>query len=123
MARAGTVRAVDEDMRVAAEDGSASLQDPVNPIDGAVANLEKVYDIAKMIAPTVIFFDEGDSLAYYHNAPFCSIVFTDASANQEWFINWNEEDGTGSLRVPDYKEGQEACWDQEQNDIECEVLP
>jgi len=28
-----------------------------------VANLEKVYDIAKMIAPTVIFFDEGDSLA------------------------------------------------------------
>ena len=42
---------------------SAALQDPVNPIDGAVANLEKVYDIAKMIAPTVIFFDEGDSLA------------------------------------------------------------
>jgi len=42
---------------------TAALQDPVNPIDGAVANLEKVYDIAKMIAPTVIFFDEGDSLA------------------------------------------------------------
>jgi SpoVK/Ycf46/Vps4 family AAA+-type ATPase len=41
---------------------SAALQDPINPIDGAVANLEKVYDIAKMIAPTVIFFDEGDSL-------------------------------------------------------------
>ena len=41
----------------------SSLQDPVNPIDGAVENLEKVYDIAKMIAPTVVFFDEGDSLA------------------------------------------------------------
>ena len=41
----------------------SSLQDPVNPIDGAVDNLEKVYDIAKMIAPTVVFFDEGDSLA------------------------------------------------------------
>jgi SpoVK/Ycf46/Vps4 family AAA+-type ATPase len=40
-----------------------SLQDPVNPIDGAVDNLEKVYDIAKMIAPTVVFFDEGDALA------------------------------------------------------------
>jgi len=40
-----------------------ALQDPVNPIDGAIENLEKVYDIAKMIAPTVIFFDEGDSLA------------------------------------------------------------
>jgi len=41
----------------------SSLQDPINPIDGAVDNLEKVYDIAKMIAPTVVFFDEGDSLA------------------------------------------------------------
>ncbi|MFC1523218.1 AAA family ATPase [Thermodesulfobacteriota bacterium] len=40
-----------------------ALQDPVNPIDGMVNNLEKLYDIAKMIAPTVVFFDEGDSLA------------------------------------------------------------
>jgi SpoVK/Ycf46/Vps4 family AAA+-type ATPase len=40
-----------------------ALQDPVNPIDGAVENLEKVYDIAKMIAPTLVFFDEGDALA------------------------------------------------------------
>ncbi|MGD8367390.1 MAG: AAA family ATPase [Desulfobacterales bacterium] len=41
----------------------SSLQDPVNPVDGAVENLEKIYDIAKMIAPTLVFFDEGDSLA------------------------------------------------------------
>ncbi len=41
----------------------SALQDPVNPIDGAVDNLEKIYDIAKMIAPTIVFFDEGDSLA------------------------------------------------------------
>ncbi len=41
----------------------SSLQDPVNPVDGAVENLEKLYDIAKMIAPTVVFFDEGDALA------------------------------------------------------------
>jgi transitional endoplasmic reticulum ATPase len=40
-----------------------ALQDPANPIDGAVENLEKVYDIAKMIAPTMVFFDEGDALA------------------------------------------------------------
>lgn len=39
------------------------IQDPSNPVYGAVANLEKIYDIAKMIAPTVIFFDEGDALA------------------------------------------------------------
>jgi len=41
----------------------SALQDPANPIDGAVDNLEKVYDIAKMIAPSVVFFDEGDALA------------------------------------------------------------
>ena len=41
----------------------AGLQDPANPVHGVVANLERVYDIAKMIAPTVVFFDEGDSLA------------------------------------------------------------
>jgi len=39
------------------------LQDPMNPVDGTVNNLEKVYDIAKMIAPAIIFFDEGDALA------------------------------------------------------------
>lgn len=41
----------------------SDLQDSSNPVHGAVANLEKVYDIAKMIAPTLIFFDEGDALA------------------------------------------------------------
>ena len=41
----------------------SALQDPSSPIHGTVANLEKVYDIAKMIAPTIIFFDEGDALA------------------------------------------------------------
>ena len=41
----------------------STLQDPSSPVHGAVSNLEKVYDIAKMIAPTIIFFDEGDALA------------------------------------------------------------
>ncbi len=42
---------------------ATALQDPVKPWEGAVENLEKVYDIAKMIAPSLVFFDEGDSLA------------------------------------------------------------
>ncbi len=42
---------------------ASALQDPVNPWEGAAENLEKVYDIAKMIAPCLVFFDEGDSLA------------------------------------------------------------
>ncbi|RJQ72292.1 MAG: AAA family ATPase [Desulfobacteraceae bacterium] len=42
---------------------AGALQDPANPIDGAVENMEKLFDIAKMIAPTLVFFDEGDALA------------------------------------------------------------
>ncbi|THB71853.1 MAG: AAA family ATPase [Desulfobulbaceae bacterium] len=41
----------------------SALHNPSDPIDGTVENLVKVYDIAKMIAPSVVFFDEGDSLA------------------------------------------------------------
>ncbi len=41
----------------------SALHNPSDPVDGTVANLIKVYDIAKMIAPSVVFFDEGDSLA------------------------------------------------------------
>ena len=41
----------------------SALHNPANPIDGTVENLVKVYDIAKMIAPVVVFFDEGDALA------------------------------------------------------------
>ena len=37
----------------------SALQDPSSPVHGAVSNLEKVYDIAKMVAPTVIFLTKG----------------------------------------------------------------
>lgn len=42
---------------------TSALQNAMNPVDGVVENLEKIYDIGKMIAPTVMFFDEGDALA------------------------------------------------------------
>ena len=41
----------------------STLHNPSNPVDGTVENLVKIYDIAKMIAPSMVFFDEGDSLA------------------------------------------------------------
>jgi len=41
----------------------SALHNPSDPIDGTVENLVKLYDIAKMIAPSVVFFDEGDALA------------------------------------------------------------
>ncbi|MCF6179110.1 MAG: AAA family ATPase [Geopsychrobacter sp.] len=41
----------------------ADLNDPTRPLEGMVANLEAVYDIAKMISPAMVFFDEGDAVA------------------------------------------------------------
>ncbi len=41
----------------------SDLTDPINPLEGMVENLEKVYDIAKMISPSMVFFDEGDAVA------------------------------------------------------------
>lgn len=39
------------------------LTDPINPLEGMVENLERVYDIAKMLSPAMVFFDEGDAVA------------------------------------------------------------
>ena len=39
------------------------LADPVQPLEGMVENLERVYDIAKMLSPSMVFFDEGDAVA------------------------------------------------------------
>ncbi|NOY14291.1 MAG: ATP-binding protein, partial [Deltaproteobacteria bacterium] len=41
----------------------SDLTDINSPLEGMVANLERIYDIAKMISPTMIFFDEGDAVA------------------------------------------------------------
>lgn len=64
--------------------------------------------------------DEGDVLGYYADGPENSIIFTDASEGQEWFIRWNEADSSGSLMVPEYNNGEVACWDENQDDVECE---
>ncbi|PLX78088.1 MAG: AAA family ATPase [Desulfuromonas sp.] len=39
------------------------LADPMAPLEGMVENLERVYDIAKMLSPSMVFFDEGDAVA------------------------------------------------------------
>lgn len=63
--------------------------------------------------------DEGDVLAYRHDAPDCSIDFTDGADGSQYYIRWNEFDGTGSLMVPDYNNGDPACWDENQDDTDC----
>ncbi|MBU1676321.1 hypothetical protein KKA85_11125, partial [bacterium] len=63
--------------------------------------------------------DAGDVLAYRHDAPHNTIDFTDGADGSQAYIRWNEADGTGSLMVPDYNGGAEACWDAQQFDVDC----
>jgi hypothetical protein len=65
--------------------------------------------------------DAGDMLTFTHDAPECSIDYNDASEELDWYIRWNEVTGTGSLMVPEYNNGQPACWDEDQDDIECQL--
>jgi SpoVK/Ycf46/Vps4 family AAA+-type ATPase len=41
----------------------SDLTDVNSPLEGMMANMERIYDIAKMISPAIVFFDEGDAVA------------------------------------------------------------
>ncbi len=60
----------------------------------------------------------GDILRFEDRAPDYSVVHTDGLSGISSFIRWNDN-GEGSLRVPDYNEGLEACWDQYQQNTVC----
>ncbi len=68
--------------------------------------------------------DEGsdnydDTLTYSVKGAIVSVAYFDASESLEADITWNEQTGSGSLMVPDYNNGERACWDEHQQDIEC----
>lgn len=65
----------------------------------------------------------GDSLEYREDGSRRSFTLEDADApDLSWYVRWNEADGTGSLRAPDYNGGNPACWDERQNDTECPAI-
>jgi len=65
--------------------------------------------------------EEGDLLRYRVDGTEGSIEFDDASTDETWDIIWDEADGSGSLRVPDYNNGERACWDVNQENTQCPV--
>ena len=62
--------------------------------------------------------DEGDQLVFSHTLAMSYVEFTDVSAPATYNITWYR-DGSGSIQVPDYNNGEEACWDTRQNDAVC----
>jgi len=64
------------------------------------------------------FDTDGDTLRFTDDDPDFSIDFIPGDGSTPSFIRWHA-DGTGSLRVPDYSGGAEACWNRWQENVDC----
>ncbi len=62
--------------------------------------------------------DEGDYLEFYESSTMGSITHYDVSADLTANITYYS-DGSGSLTVHDFNNGEQACWDQHQFDTTC----
>jgi hypothetical protein len=63
--------------------------------------------------------EEGDNIEFFASPDYSQLLFFDASENANGAIIWYT-DGSGSITVPDYKDGQKACWNSQQFDVDCE---
>jgi hypothetical protein len=63
--------------------------------------------------------DAGAAITFTSEANLHRIDLIDGETGDASFIRWNEATGTGSLQVPDYRDGEEACWDEQQYDVDC----
>lgn len=61
----------------------------------------------------------GDVLHYNVTSEMASMSFQDVSEGETWEITWDLETGAGSMTVPGYNNGEEACWDAQKQDVEC----
>jgi hypothetical protein len=102
------------------EEGYWLFHDFNRPDDPTVARLEWGREgSVRSVSFTDLDVNPGDRLSYREGESDRSIEFSDASEGEEWFIRWNETTGAGSLMVPDYNGGLEACWDSLRNDVDC----
>ena len=62
---------------------------------------------------------DGDVLRFNDNDPDFSISFVPGNGDAASFIQWNAA-GSGSLMVPDYNGGSEACWGVDLRNVDCE---
>ncbi len=60
-----------------------------------------------------------NTLRFTEDYPNFLIEYTPGNGGDQSFVQWHAS-GTGSLRVPDYNGGLEACWDEIQQDVDCQ---
>ncbi|MEZ4648639.1 MAG: hypothetical protein R3E97_07590 [Candidatus Eisenbacteria bacterium] len=63
--------------------------------------------------------DFGDHVAFSRNGADRRIEWSDHSEDRLFFVTWDLVTGAGSLEVPEYNEGERACWNEDQVDIAC----
>ncbi|MHA1154293.1 MAG: hypothetical protein ACTSQ7_16870, partial [Alphaproteobacteria bacterium] len=63
--------------------------------------------------------EEGDVLRFTANDPNFRIDYTPGNGDAVSFIQWHAS-GAGSLLVPDYNDGLEACWDEDLHNVVCQ---
>jgi hypothetical protein len=94
------------------------LDDPAQPLCGEVAWGDA--DGGRFLEFTSREMENnGDVLRFTDSDPDFAITFTPGDSGEAWFIQWHA-DGTGSLMVPDYRDGEVACWDQWQENVDCQ---
>jgi hypothetical protein len=62
--------------------------------------------------------DEGDMIEFFESPDMCYLEHYDASEGITGNITWYA-DGSGSIQVPDYINGEKGCWDTRQFDVDC----
>ncbi len=62
--------------------------------------------------------NEGDRLVFSTSLAMSYVEFVDVSEPVVYNVTWYL-DGSGSIEVPDYNNGEKACWDTHQNDVAC----
>ena len=93
------------------------LEDPDHPLVGEIAwGDDELGEFLEFIDhdPEA----DGDSLRFTDSGESCVVRYVQQTTAETWFIRWCT-DGTGSLRVPDYNDGEEACWDEDQINVDC----
>ncbi len=66
--------------------------------------------------------DLGDHLEYHVDGTDISVSWHDESEAVDAVIQWSTSTGAGNLTVPDYNDGQTACWDEQQMDVDCDPV-
>ena len=63
----------------------------------------------------------GDRLEYRIEGSLYTLEFDDSADAEDWLVEWQDSDGTGSIEAPNHNGGERGCWDENQDDIDCPV--